>query len=324
MAQERESNVMNWTLLSLVGCLVFVLLLVQFIAPVDKTTQRPDAIFVAKSADGVGDLYPWRVRPTPSDKDRLFVADLKDIFQEADYVLDEVVAGKAKVPRLFLSTLPRDLASLKSTEERKALFFGTLLPLVLSVNSSLQEERAKVLRLSHRLRMKQQVSVADQVWLSARFKRYRVTDGDFESLLVKLDRIPPSLVLAQAAEESGWGTSRFVREGNALFGQWTFNPKDKGIVPDGRVAGKTHRIKAFDNIGESLADYVLNLNRHKAYQKMRQIRLSLRNQGKVYSGIDLARGLDKYSERGEDYVHSLHAIMNKNNLVAFDRAELVQ
>ena len=315
---------MTWTLLGFVGVQVFILFLLQVFAPVNKQTQRPNAIYVAKSGDGAGDLYPWRTSRPRLSQDNFFVLDLQNIFQTADYKLEDILEKKAKVPQLYLSTLPRNLASVKETQERKSLFFRTLLPLVLAVNTRLEHEREKVLRLSHRLRMGQSVSIEDQIWLNATFEKYRTQEGDFQSLLIKLDRIPPSLVLAQAAEESGWGTSRFVREGNALFGQWTFNPKDKGIVPDGRATGKKHRIKAFDSLGESLADYVLNLNRHKAYREMRQIRTALKTKGKDVTGFELARGLTKYSQRGEGYVHSLHSIMKKNNLAAFDQAQLDQ
>jgi len=137
-------------------------------------------------------------------------------------------------------------------------------------------------------------------------KRYRVTDGGITALLERIDVIPTSLILAQSAEESGWGTSRFVRQGNALFGQWAWGD-DEGIVPKGREEGKTHVIKAFGSLMDSVRAYARNINSHPAYQSLRERRAALRADGQMITGWELAETLTKYSERGAEYVDSIHA-----------------
>jgi Bax protein len=152
-------------------------------------------------------------------------------------------------------------------------------------------------------------------------ERYRVERGDIAALLLRVDAIPPSLALAQAAEESGWGTSKFARRGNALFGQWTTS-SDVGIVPARRDAGKTHKIKAFKSLQDSIAAYMRNLNVHRAYREFRQARHSLRRRGRALDGLRLAAGMTRYSERAEKYVETLRIIINVNRLNLFDAAQL--
>ncbi len=135
-------------------------------------------------------------------------------------------------------------------------------------------------------------------------------------MLRRVDGVPPSLVLAQAAEESGWGTSRFVREGNALFGQWTWTDDHRGIVPAEREEGESHRIRAFSSVKGAIQAYVRNLNTHPAYDRFRLQRAL------GASGYDLTATLDKYSERGLKYVETLRTIMQSNRLIALDQARL--
>ena len=161
------------------------------------------------------------------------------------------------------------------------------------------------------------VSAADQQWVEQLMKRYRVTDGGITALLERIDIIPTSLILAQSAEESGWGTSRFVRAGNALFGQWAWGDEE-GIVPKDREEGKNHVIKSFGSLMDSVRAYARNINSHPAYQALRERRAVLRADGDLINGWDLAETLTKYSERGEEYVDSLHAIMRANGLNELD------
>ncbi len=158
--------------------------------------------------------------------------------------------------------------------------------------------------------------------LDALLEAYRVRDGNIEDLISRVDAVPPSLVLAQAAEESGWGTSRFADLGNALFGQWTYGA---GIAPLQRRKEKgQYSIAAFDSPLDSIRAYLQNINSHPAYQELRKVRAAARANGGIASGYDLARTLTKYSERGEDYVHSLHAIMRVNKLAPTDSAYLAR
>ncbi|WP_135081110.1 glucosaminidase domain-containing protein [Terasakiella sp. SH-1] len=324
MAATPQNNRFHHMLLGLVGTSFFVLLGMHVLNPSNTVSKAPKAVLkpVEHKKLSKADMDAIAGESPSSLNGRLTVNDLNQTFNKIGYELDPVLKGTSDVPRVFLTSLPIDLAKIKQSEERKSLFFRTLLPLVLKINEELHEKRAKVWRFRHRLNIGLDIAGKDRIWLSGLFKRYRVEQGNFDALLQKMDVVPPSLALAQAAEESGWGTSRFAREGNALFGQWTFNPKDKGIVPQGRDQGKSHRIKAFDSLADSLRAYVHNLNTHKAYLGLRKKRAAMRTSHQELSGYDLARTLDKYSERGEHYVTSLHSIMSQNELGRFDQTAL--
>ncbi len=246
---------------------------------------------------------------------------LLEKFDLIDYRLTDVRRGEAEVPRLFLTSLPPDLAAISSTEERKAAFIKLLLPLILSVNEGILENRERAAGLIDRLHAGKRLRRADGVWLESLMDTYGVESGDFDALMLKLDGVPPSLALAQAIEESGWGTSRFAKLGNAIFGQWTLT-KGKGIVPLGRSDGKTHEIKAFGHLQESVANYVANLNRHAAYSGFRKLRGEMRENGGEIDGYALAGGLKAYSQRGDAYVRAIREIMRFNDLQGLDGAKL--
>lgn len=137
----------------------------------------------------------------------------------------------------------------------------------------------------------------------------------------RVDIIPPSLALAQAAKESGWGTSRFARNGNALFGQWTWD-EDQGMEPKDRPEGTDHLVREFDTLLDSVEAYMLNLNRHRAYRELRSLRAGMRKRGEPIDGISLAGGLESYSELGMEYVERIRSMIDLNQLLALDNAEL--
>ncbi|WP_417819290.1 glucosaminidase domain-containing protein [Terasakiella sp.] len=324
MADMKESKGFQWTVLTLMGFCLALLIALHISAPTNTTSKAPKAVLklpneVAKLPASKENLKPAQMDKNPK---LLSVNDLTTAFNKIGYHLKDVREGESSVPRLFLASLPHDLATLTQTEERKALFFKALLPLILKTNEEILAERARILRLRHRLNLGLDIIAQDQIWLKATFERYKVRGQKFDQLLQKVDIVPPSLALAQAAEESGWGTSRFVREGNALFGQWTFNQNDDGIVPAQRGDDQTHRIKAFDSIKDSLRAYVHNLNTHAAYKALRAKRAFMRTTRQPIQGSLLAMALDKYSERGEQYIISLKAIMDKNNLPLYDTVTL--
>ena len=151
--------------------------------------------------------------------------------------------------------------------------------------------------------------------------RYKVVRGDMGALELGMDIIPPSLALAQAAEESGWGTSRFVVEGNALFGQRTDN-SESGLIPLGRGINLNYRVQSFRSLLEGVRAYARNLNTHRAYRSFRVGRSELRLSGKILSGQKLSLHLESYSERGESYVRSLKKIITSNSLEKFDHLKL--
>ena len=246
---------------------------------------------------------------------------LSKTFNQLGYDLDRVRSGEAGVPRLFLASLPTDIKNIRETRVKKALFFKTLLPLVLQANEELLRDRRRLWTLHSQKSLGQKPGPADRLWLMVMAERYGVKTNVIDTLLKHVDIIPPSLALAQAAEESGWGTSRFVREGNAVFGQWTF-AKTGSLVPTDRDENKTHRIRAFSNLLDSVRAYAFNLNTHRAYRQLRKVRSSLRLNGAPLDGLLMVDNLKSYSQRGEKYVAGIRALIEGNNLHRFDDARL--
>ncbi|WP_254869417.1 glucosaminidase domain-containing protein [Thalassospira lucentensis] len=241
------------------------------------------------------------------------VIALNQYFKSIGYLLPTLT----EVPRVYIKRVPKGLGELASVKERKQLFLRIMLPLAMRVNEEINARRDRLMAIQAKGISGIPVSVKDQQWVSQLMKRYRVTDGGITALLERIDVIPTSLMMAQSAEESGWGTSRFVRKGNALFGQWAWGDAE-GIIPKDREDGKTHVIKAFPSLMDSVRAYARNINSHPAYQALREERARLRAEGQRVTGWDLASTLTKYSERGEEYVESLHAIMRVNDLTDLD------
>ncbi len=250
---------------------------------------------------------------------------LSTAFGAMGYHFDKVISGGSSVPRLFLAALPEDLAAVPENKKRKALFFSSVLPLVLQVNEEILAERKRLWKLRFRVRLGNKPDAVDRLWLEVMSERYRIAQhdpvADIDALIGRVDMIPPSLALAQAAEESGWGTSRYVREGNAIFGQWTFSPKNS-LVPRKRDAGKKHRVKAFARLIDSVRAYARNLNTHRAYREFRKTRAVVRRQGGPLDGRMLAGRLTSYSERGPEYVATLRGLIDTNKLQPLDDARL--
>jgi len=246
---------------------------------------------------------------------------LSRTFKQLDYNLDRVRAGEAGVPRLFLASLPGDLKDVRETGLRKSLFFKTVLPLVLQANEEILRDRRRLWNIHFHKSLGEKIVAADRLWLMMMAERYGVKSGSIKKLLNHVDIIPPSLALAQAAEESGWGTSRFVREGNAVFGQWTFSSTGS-LVPRDRDEDKSHKVKAFSSLLDSVRAYARNLNTHGAYKQMRDIRSKLRQRGAPLDGLFMVDSMKRYSQRGEQYVKTIRVLIESNNLHRFDDARL--
>lgn len=246
--------------------------------------------------------------------------NLDKTFTELGYDLELVSNGDAQVPRVFLASMPEDIGDVREVRRKKALFIKTVLPLILQVNDEIRAERQRLLDLHKRRLNGDKLTALDRLWLIALAERYKVKRGNLNELVKRVDIIPVSLALAQAAEESGWGSSRFTREGNAMFGQWT--TQAKGIIPADRDAGKSHKIKIFESLLHSARSYAVNLNTHRAYRDLRTLRKKLRRQGEPLQGRHLVETLTAYSERGQDYVKTIRAIMAVNKLKHLDNAEL--
>ena len=253
---------------------------------------------------------------------RASVADVVASFASFGYDLDQVRAAGKPVPRLYLEALPRDLANISSVATKKRLFVQSVLPIVLRVNEEITTARWRAERLSDKLLWEDALSDADRAWLTDMAELYGAAPFDVPSLLKRMDVVPPSLALAQAAEETGWGTSRFVREGNALFGQYTYKAAANGMLPERRDADRRHRVRSHDSLLAAVRAYVHNLNSHWAYDDFRDRRAKLRSAGKPIDGHDLAGELARYSARGEAYVETIRTIMRQNRLRDFDGAWL--
>lgn len=218
--------------------------------------------------------------------------------------------------RLFLAALPGNLDEMASVDERKTTFVSVVLPMIHHVNQEILHRR-RLVEAAVRCRSDgRPIGFALQAEILRLHDRYR-TDGDFAALQSRLDIVPPSLAIAQAAIESGWGTSRFALHGNALFGQRTTNP-DRGMHPANLPTATPVRVAAFDHLMASVRSYVHNLNTYPAYRDFRNRRAAFRRNGNEPDGLTLASTLIAYSSRGEAYVRDLKSIIRGNRLAVFD------
>ena len=239
-----------------------------------------------------------------------------NLFDELNYDLKGVRAGQ-KVKPIYLTKLPKDIKTLGDTKKKRELFIKIVLPLILSENSKITEDRKKLFKILG----KNFNTVGERVWLKRRFKEYKIDDRDLSKLKMRMDIIPVSIALAQAANESGWGTSRFALEGNALFGQWTWSKK--GISPKNKDPDQSHKILQFQVLKASVKAYKNNLNTHNAYKEFREVRAQLRQENKQIIGLDLIKYLKAYAAIGEKYVLIIEDIIEKNSLTDFDKAKLL-
>ncbi|MEE2980579.1 MAG: glucosaminidase domain-containing protein [Pseudomonadota bacterium] len=252
----------------------------------------------------------------------LLVTQIDELFSQVDYRLEDVRLGELAVPRVLLEVVPVDLITVESPAERKRLFIQMALPLVLQANEYVIADRTRLIRLHGEFSRGGAIADSrDRAWLADLAARYGGDRADIGALLLRVDIIPPSLALAQGAEESGWGTSRFVREGNAIFGQRTFTA-GAGLVPEDRDADKSHEVRSFDRLLGSVASYMTNLNTHFAYDEFRAMRARQRLSSGIMDSVALVGTLDRYSERGEQYIATIRSIIESNGLRAYDRARL--
>ena len=270
---------------------------------------------------GAGLAEPVAVKPAWPPG--LIDADgLRRKFDSLDYDLDLVRRGDLNVPRVFVSVLPGDLKTLRSTVARKQLFIQMILPLILRANERVLADRRRLLAIDRQVADGHSVLASDELFLISLAKAYGLENPDLVELKRRVDFVPPSLALAQAAEESGWGTSRFAIRGNAVFGQHTFT-RGAGMVPRRRDAGKRHEVKVFDGLYHSVASYLRNLNTHPAYEDFRALRAGKRALGQPLNGYTLVAALQRYSERGSDYIRSIRDIMRVNRMWNFDSVQLI-
>lgn len=221
---------------------------------------------------------------------------------------------------LTSSTLLPDFSAIETTPERKQQFVDMLRPLIEEKNAKILKSRNRLMAIHAEYLSTQTVTGVNQRNLEKLREKYNVTKEKYpednkaiEILFLRVDVIPPAMVLAQAAIESGWGTSRFAEEGHNLFGQWCYTP-GCGIIPAKRLPGKKHEVRKFTNVEESLTAYYRNINTHPAYKHWRELRARLRNTPEDFTGYAMAEGLGKYSEIGNPYVSALRTAIKSNQL----------
>jgi len=237
------------------------------------------------------------------------------LFEDLNYDLSKIRKGK-KVKPFYISLLPKDISLIEDVRERKELFIKIVLPLILQENEKIQGDRKKLFKVL----AKKSNTKEEKNWLKWKFKEYKIKNSDISELKIRMDIIPVSIAIAQAAIESGWGTSRFALEGNALYGQWTWS--DKGLKPLGNVDGD-HKVMHFKILTASIKAYKKNLNTHSGYIEFREARANLRNRNERVAGLKLTQYLDKYSATGMEYTKKLELTIKKNSLSDFENAKLL-
>ncbi len=239
-----------------------------------------------------------------------------NLFKDVDYDLSKV-RNKKLVKPIYFTQFPKDLNELQNTRLKKETFIKIVLPLIVAENERILADRKKM-KIVYK---KKNTTDLEKQWLRQKLLEYKVKKGDMEELLLRMDIIPTSIALAQAAKESGWGTSRFALEGNAIFGQWTWS--GNGIAPLDRASDKNHKILKFPILRASVKAYQNNLNTHKSYIKFRKKRSILREKSKDISGLELTETLKNYAQTGSEYTKILNQIIKQNRLTDFEPVRLV-
>ena len=247
--------------------------------------------------------------------------EMLEIFKKYNFSVDRFLKDESANLIIF-SSLPDDFMEIQPVNERKKLFINTLLPIIYAENLKILEDRKKILDWWSESQGENFSRDFWPAWLFELSEKYDAADSNLGNLLIKVDVIPISMALSQAAIESGWGTSRYLREGNAVYGQYTFE-KNKGIEPAKRDSSQKFFIRKFENLSESTKSYFKNINTHLAYEGLREERKKLRMNGEVLSGLKLADFLTSYSERKQEYVKDVKKIIESNNFMKFDNSSFV-
>jgi Bax protein len=251
-----------------------------------------------------------------TDTVRLDASTIKQLFEDTNYRLKDVREKKLVKP-VALTLLPNEIKMIENTKKRKEFFIQIVLPLILKENNNIKLDRKRLFSIIN----KSNNTNLEKKWLERKYKQYGIPSKDLSILKIRMDEVPVSLALAQAAKETGWGTSRFAQEGNALFGQWTWS--GEGLKPKESDKNQGHKVMKFNVLQASVRAYQRNLNTHSSYKDFRQARAELRDEGKPLNSMILAEYLDKYAETGDKYVEVLKKIIQQNNLKDFDDAKLL-
>jgi Bax protein len=251
-----------------------------------------------------------------NDSVRLSASTIKQLFEDTGYNLNDVRKKKLVKP-VALTLLPQEIKMIENSKKRKEFFIQIVLPLIIEENNNIKLDRKTLFTILN----KSNNSNPEKQWLEKKYKQYGVKSGDLSTLKIRMDEIPVSLAIAQAAKETGWGTSRFALEGNALFGQWTWS--GEGLKPKEAKEGQSHKVMKFNILQASVRAYQRNINTHSTYKNFRKARAKLRDSNKPLDSIELSKYLNKYAETGNQYVEVLQKIIKQNKLQDFDDAKLL-
>ena len=281
-----------------------------------------------KKSNGVSVNYTIRntqiFETNPSDVTVDYISEsseMIEIFNKYQFSVDNLLNNQSGNLVIF-SSLPQDFMDIQPIIERKRLFINTLIPIIYSENLQILNDRKKILDWWRESDGENFSRDFWPQWLFELSEKYGSSDSNLGNLLMRVDIIPISLALAQSAIESGWGTSRYSREGNAVFGQYTFD-ESKGLKPKDRNENDEFFIKKFPNLSESVRSYLKNINTHLAYADFREERKKLRMSGENLSGYKLVNFLKDYSERRESYIKDVKEIISSNNFQKYDKGNVL-
>ena len=251
-----------------------------------------------------------------TDTVRLNASTIEQLFEDTGYTLKEVREKKLVKP-VALTLLPNEIRMIENTKKRKEFFIQIVLPLILQENNNIRLDRKRLFKIIN----KSNNTNLEKKWLQKKYKQYGIPSKDLSILKIRMDEIPVSLAIAQAAKETGWGTSRFALEGNALFGQWTWS--GEGLKPKDADKDEGHKVMKFNVLQASVRAYQRNINTHSTYRGFREARAKLRDKGEPLDSLILAEYLKEYAETGNQYVEVLQKIIKQNNLKDFDDVKLL-
>ena len=252
-----------------------------------------------------------------SNTSRLSASTIEQLFEDTNYSLKEVKKTKLLNIGNSLDHLPKEMKNIENVKKRKKLFIQIVLPLIIEENTRIKLDRKRLFVILN----KNNNSKTDKEWLKDKFRQYGVLKNDLSTLKIRMDEIPVSLAIAQAAKETGWGTSRFAQQGNALFGQWTWS--GDGIKPAGADEESKHKVARFKVLKASVKAYQRNINTHSSYKKFRKERAIQRDNNGKLNSLELVKYLDKYAETGFEYIKVLTKIIEQNSLKDFDDVNIL-
>ena len=280
--------------------LVVLVLSISASALISSANYHSESVFYALPANSIDTLTTNQISIT-----------------EVSNIASEILPSSEVESGYYTSTLP-DFSAIEDVRTKKQTFFNYMLPKVRKANDKIRANRRLLLMIHGDLTTGGALNEDDIQFVSKLKARYRINQqttlsSTIDDLLIRMDVVPESLVLAQAANESGWGTSRFARHANNLFGVWCFR-EGCGLTPKNRDEGLNHEVAKYETVQEGIVAYIHTINTNPAYIHLRNIRATTRSQELNFSGLDLAEGLLKYSSRGIDYVRDIQQLIRVNEL----------